>query len=192
VERVCPTRSFTPCLLVETKTARDCVDLKQLERHLNRLNESNEASKLLLVITPDDECPQAVTQLNDNRVAWSSFALFAQAIDGILSDPLETVSEREQFLLRELQAMFENESLISTVNDVVVVAARDAWPEYQKYHAYVCQPDRPFRPVDRMAFYTQGQIYPLVPKILQSYNHVEFTPENHVGDLKSLIERAFD
>lgn len=176
-------------LLIETKRVPNSVDLKQLQQHLKRFDGTSEIIKLLLVLTPDDQCPQAVHQLDDQRVVWSSFAALDQAINDLIGDDQEIVSEREEFLLRELQAMLLNEGLVATANDVVVVAARDAWPEYNAYHAYICQADRPFRPVQRMAFYTQGQIFPLVPKIREIHHNVEMTPEKHKGELRALINR---
>ena len=41
--------------------------------------------------------------------------------------------------------MLAGEELVSLANDVVVVPARHAWPEYREFHAYVCQPKRPFQ-----------------------------------------------
>lgn len=176
-------------LLVETKIERNAVDPEQLNQHLKRFEGTNEATKVLLVITPDEQCPHVIEELGDKRVAWSSFAALVQAIDDLILDVQEVVSEREEFLLRELQAMLLNEGLIATANDVVVVAARDALPEYHRYHAYICQPDRPFQPVQRMAFYTQGMIDPHIPKILAVHDHVELTVEKHDGQLKELVER---
>ena len=43
-------------------------------------------------------------------------------------------------------------------SDAVIVAARDAWPEYQEHHAYVCQPQRSFRAATHMGFYFGGAI----------------------------------
>ena len=176
-------------LLIETKISRGSVDAKQLKQHLKRLDEATERTKLLLVVTPDEQRPQVIDDLQDERVAWSSFAALDQAINELILDVQEVVSEREEFLLRELQAMLLNEGLVATANDVVVVAARDAWHEYQTYHAYICQADRPFRPVERMAFYTQGKIFELIPKILSFQERVELSPEKHEGPLKALIER---
>lgn len=179
-------------LLIETKIARSAVDFKQLQRHVRRLDEASEARQLLLVITPDDKVPSKIAELADDRVVWASFAALDQAINELVLDAQEVISEREEFLLRELQAMLLNEGLVANENDVVVVAARNAWPEYQKYHAYVCQPDRPFRPVERMGFYSDGQIFPLIPKILESHEHVEFVPENYQGRLRNLIQVMMD
>ncbi len=117
------------CLLVETKIERNAVRRDQLERHLQRLNAAHEAEKVLLVLTPDDTPPAVLSELNDPRVTWASFADLDQAVEDLLEDPSEVISEREAFLLRQLQAMLEQEELISSANDVVVVAARKAWPE---------------------------------------------------------------
>jgi hypothetical protein len=174
-------------LLVETKVKRHAVKTDQLKRHLKRLDETTEATRVLLVLTPDDARPAAFDVLQDDRLVWSSFAAVDQAIDEMLDDKYEVVSEREAFLLRELQNMLLAENLIGSANDVVVVPARNAWPEYQQYHAYVCQPDRPFQQVSRLAFYAHGYIHPLVPKIIESYDHVEFVPEKHKGQLDKLV-----
>jgi hypothetical protein len=84
------------------------------------------------------------------------------------------------------KAQLPDENLVTSENDVVVVPAQNAWPEYHQYHAYVCQPDRSFRQVKRLAFYSDGQIYPLVPLILESHDHVEF-PGEHKGRLGELV-----
>lgn len=82
-------------------------------------------------------------------------------------------------------------------DDVVIVAARDAWPEYRKYSAYVCQPDRPFRrTVTHMGFYCGGSIQPLIPVIKRWVPSVLFTrSEAHArraggeGGVGNLIDR---
>lgn len=176
-------------LLIETKTERNSLNLAQLKAHLNRLNETNESSRLLLVLTPDDERPKTLDLLEDERLVWSSFAALDQAIDEMLADKKEVISEREAFLLRELQNMLTAEHLLTSEKDVVVVAARDAWPEYNQIHAYVCQPNRSFQQVKRIAFYSKGQIYPLVPKILESHDDVPLFPGQHSGGLGQLVDR---
>ena len=176
-------------LLVETKIARNAVNLPQLKRHLDRLNEANEAVALLLVITPDDIRPQEMDEAQDPRAVWASFAMLDQAIDEILEDKYEVVSEREAYLLRQLQSMLSNEGLLANPNDVVIVAARSAWPEYQDFHAYVCQPNRPFQQVARMGFYSKGTIYPLVPKILAIHEDVPMRAGAYKGLLGKLVDR---
>ncbi len=59
--------------------------------------------------------------------------------------------------------------------DVVVVAARVAYPEYLRYAAYVCQPNRTFQAVERMAFYTGNAIQREVPRILAHHSALHFT-----------------
>lgn len=176
-------------LLVETKIARNTVNLPQLKRHLDRLNEANEAVALLLVLTPDDIRPQEMDEAKDPRAVWASFAMLDQAIDEILEDKYEVVSEREAYLLRQLQSMLFNEGLLANPNDVVIVAARSAWPEYQDFHAYVCQPNRPFQQVARMGFYSKGTIYPLVPKILAIHDDVAMRAGAYQGLLGELVDR---
>jgi len=84
------------------------------------------------------------------------------------------------------------EGLLANANDVVVVAARNAWPEYNEYHAYVCQPNRPFQQVARLGFYSKGVIYSLVPQILASYDEVEMVRNADSGELNDLVNRVLD
>lgn len=179
-------------LLIETKTERNSVNIPQIARHIGRLDEAAEAAVLLLVLTPDEARPTVLDELDDERVAWTSFALLDQAIDELLEDSKEVVSEREAFLLRELQAMLEAEGLLANPNDVVVVAARSAWQEYNDTHAYICQPNRSFQQVSRIGFYSRGVIFPLVPKILEAHNDVVMEHETHAGNLGILVNRLLD
>jgi hypothetical protein len=179
-------------LLIETKIERNTVKLPQIERHLERLNEAVETTALLLVLTPDDVRPAVLDELDDATIVWASFAMVDQAIDEILDDKYEVVSEREAFLLRELQGMLSAEGLLADVNDIAIVAARKAWPEYNDLHAYICQANRPFRQVSRIGFYSKGVIYPLVPKIIATFDEVEMQRDTHEGDLGTLVNRILD
>lgn len=176
-------------LLLETKIERNAVNEKQLKRHLERLDEATELVRLVVVITPDTIRPTEIDAINDPRLVWTSFSLLDQAIDELLDDKYEVTSEREAFLLRELQSMLADEGLLASANDVVVVAARNAWPEYEKLYGYVCQPNRPFQQVSRIAFYSKGQVYPLIPRILESYEDVVFAKGQYSGVLGELVER---
>jgi hypothetical protein len=130
-----------------------------------------------------------VDQLADQRLIWASFAALDQAIDELLGDKTEVISEREAFLLRELQTMLLEEKLIGSLKDTVVVAARHAWTEYQKYHAYVCQPARTFQTVRHMAFYAAGQIFSLVPRIVDVVDQVVFECGRYPGHLGQVVAR---
>ena len=175
-------------LLIETKTARNAVDLPQLRRHLERLATSSETTKMLLVLTPDAVRPSAMESLPSDVAVWSSFAALDQAIDELLGDRGEVVSEREAFLLRELQLMLEAENLLAAADEVLVVAALLALGEYRDTSAYVCQPNRAFRDVERIAFYTLGEIAPFIPKIIETFDAVEFRRGMHDGRLGSVVD----
>jgi len=177
-------------LLVETKIERAAVRADQLQRHLHRLDQSKEASQYLLVLTPDDARPAGVGQIADPRLIWAPFAALDQAIDELLGDKTEVISEREAFLLRELQTMLWEEKLVGASKDTVVVAARNAWPEYQMYNAYICQPGRTFQPVQYMAFYAAGQIYPVVSRILEVKDDIVFALGRYSGRMGQLVEHV--
>jgi hypothetical protein len=156
-------------LLLETKLVRNGLDREQLERHLERLGTTNEKDQMVLVLTPDDIHPNLITEINDERLVWSSFAALNQAIDELLSgekNEKEVISEREEFLLRELQKMLIAEGLIGSSKEVLVIPARQAWEFYKQHHVYSCPSGRAFQPVKYIAFYSGNEIRPLVPKIL--------------------------
>jgi hypothetical protein len=158
----------------EVKTARNALNRHQLEEHVANL-ESDATDERLFVITPDASQPEVIGSQGDSRVVWFSFAALSDAIDAALSDPSSTVSDQARFLLRELQALLVEDALLDS-DDVVVVAARDAYPEYLGYAAYVCQPGRAFRDgLTHMAFYTHGVIQREVPRILYREDNVLFT-----------------
>jgi len=109
------------------------------------------------------------------RVLWVGFRDLAEAINQAVTDPRRLLGEQTRFLLDELVRLYETDGLLST-DDTVVVAARTAWPEYQRISAYVCQPNRAFRDgLTHLAFYAEGQIQPVVPRILRHEVAVPFT-----------------
>lgn len=70
--------------------------------------------------------------------------------------------------------------------DTVIVAARDAWPTYtalcdpasEAPPAYICQPGRFFKPVERLGFYSDQVIHREVPRVLARFDNVEWTLQN--------------
>jgi hypothetical protein len=175
-------------ILIETKTQRNVLMREQLKRHLQRLDDAKEAFRCLLVLTPDESRPAELMHFSDERLFWTSFAALDQAIDELLADKKEVVSERESFLLRELQAMLLQENLLGFEKDTVIVAASRAWDEYERLPLYVCQPGRSFQKVNYMGFYKDNQICPLIPRILDRKDRVRL---EHGGD-KSELGRAVD
>lgn len=176
-------------LLVETKIGRKAIDPAQLRRHLKRLDKASETTQRLLALTPDDSCPDEIQRIADGRLVWASFSALDQAIEELLDDKAEVVSEREAFLLRQLQTMLVEEGLLASATDVLVVPARHAWPEYHEVHAYACQPKRPFQPVKRIAFYSGGQIHPVVPTILKTYQSVMLEAGKFDGRLGEVVDK---
>ena len=179
-------------IVIETKIKRNSIRSDQIKQHLQRLDKSNESLRKLLVLTPDDGPPVQIDTIQDNRLCWASFAALDQAIDELLSNAKEVISEREAFLLRELQAMLHAEKLITSDKNVLVIPARKAWPEYNEFYAYVRQPERSFQPVSYLAFYHDNQIYGLIPKIIEIHDRVVMESGRYEGKLGQLVDELLD
>jgi hypothetical protein len=162
--------------LFEVKTELDALRRKQLEGHLAGLTGAFNDERLF-VITPDPQQPRLIENLADRPITWFNFVGLNQAIDELLDDRTELISEQSRFLLRELQALFEHEGLLEQL-DTVIVAARHAYPEYERHAAYVCQTGRAFRKgLRRMGFYTKNEIQREVPEIVASRDPVIFSAQ---------------
>ncbi len=158
----------------EVKTARNALDMGQLQEHLMSLPEGATGERLF-VVTPDATEPAPIASLGDPRVVWFNFRALYDAIDAVLADTSGLVSEHARFLLHELQALLVEEGLVDN-DDVVIVAARVAYPEYLDHSVYVCQPNRAFRDgLTHLGFYAQGSIQPYVARILHRADPVLFT-----------------
>jgi hypothetical protein len=160
----------------EVKTARNALSARQLAEHLENLSDEG-GDERLFVVTPDAEQPNAIGTFSDPRVVWFNFRSLYDAVDAVVSDPTGTVSEQARFLLRELQALLIEDDLVDT-DDVVVVAARFAYPEYLKRSVYVCQSERAFRGgLTHMGFYANSAIQVHLPRIRYREDLVTFTRE---------------
>ena len=160
------------CYLFEVKTTPGAVRRVQLQAHLAQLDGAYKDERLF-VITPDATKPTIVDDLSDSRVSWLSFLALSQAIDALLGDPTELISEQGRFLLRELQALFAEDGLLEHRHTVVVAAGR-AWGEYLLHSAYICQPNRPFQKgITHLGFYADGEIKPHIARILDRRDQVE-------------------
>lgn len=166
----------------ETKTVPNALGQKQLSEHYKNLTPEAKHERLFIV-TPDPERPPILDSLDDERVIWFNFRTMSDAIDEILDDTTTFVGEQTRFLLRELQQLFIEDGLLD-VADVVVVAARFAWDEYNEHGVYVCQPDRSFRPgLTHMGFYAHSAIQPKIARILDQ------RPESVTFDSATVKER---
>lgn len=164
-----------------------------MKRHLKRLK-GKETTQRLLVLTPDESCPDVIAKVKDNRVVWASFASLDQAIEELLGDRKEIISEREAFILRQLQIMLIEEKLVPSTDNVVVVPAGRAWKEYNQFRAYVCQPNRFFRPVRYIAFYSSNKIHEYIPQILKIHESVEFKHGDRAfaRELRNVVDQMLE
>ncbi len=188
--------------LFEVKTTTRSLDRRQLEAHLAHLDGSF-ANERLFVLTPDAEEPSEVIELEERRLTWLSFERLDQAILELLQDETELLAEQTRFLLHELRALFAQEEGLLGQEDTVVVAARDAYPEYRQTAAYVCQPGRAFRGgIWRMGFYYGRAIQPELALIRHRRDNVTFSNDSAAAlretddpfdaVLATLIERLLD
>jgi hypothetical protein len=189
-------RILSACqVLIETKIVVDGLTEKQLKGHLDQLNSPEQGDSFLLALTPDRTKPGVVDTIKHalkDRLRWCSFAVLNETIEEMLTDEKDVISEREQFLLREFQKLLADENLLEPEKNVVVIAARIAWDTYQKYHAYVCAPDRPLGQAKYLAFYSRGAIQPLVPEILEKFPEVVLERGKYPGNLGQLVNTLLD
>ena len=179
-------------LWIETKTERNSASEDQVRNHLEALHDGDR----LLLLTPDDRSPSWLSDFDDKRLTWANFRTLGDAIEEILEDTKDPPSEREAFLLRELTKFLEQEGLLYSPEDhVLVVAARFAWPEYQELSAYICQPKRAFRRTAHLAFYSASDSHPdntvihsVVPRILEVEEEVTFQE----GQIEALSTKTRD
>jgi hypothetical protein len=160
----------------EVKTTRNALRSRQLDEHLSNLG-SAAGEERLFVITPDPGQPAVISALADPRVVWFNFRALYDAIDAAASDPTGLISEQARFLLRELQALLIDDGLVDN-DDVVIVAARFAYPEYLKHSAYIRQAGRAFRDgLTHLGFYANSAIQTHISRIRQREDLVTFTLE---------------
>jgi hypothetical protein len=76
---------------------------------------------------------------------------------------------------------------VNNDRDVVVVAARSAWPQYHQFQAYICQPNRSLGGATYLAFYAPGKICEVVPKIGKIFPDVEIGGKDHPAELANLL-----
>jgi hypothetical protein len=176
-------------ILLETKIVVNGLIEKQLRGHLEHLKPPEYGDSFLLALTPDHTKPGVIDTINNQRLRWSSFAALNDSIEDILTDEKDVISEREEFLLREFQKLLADMNLLAPEKNVIVIAARVAWDTYQKYHAYICQPDRPLGQANYMAFYAKGAIQAYVPEILEKHDNVVFKPGSYSGKLGETVDK---
>jgi hypothetical protein len=176
---------------IETKIVANSVNLDQINRHIGTIKNELKERNYLLILTPDKEQPNCVTQLNTNPkifVKWRSFEDFIACIkDLINSDDNGFLLIREHYLnlLYELIHFITQEKLLdSSKNRVQIVAAKTTWPDYcalnnfsEGYSAYICQPNRRFQPAEYLGFYVDNEIKSVIPNVIFSIEEITLTEE---------------
>ncbi len=154
---------------IETKTSKNAIREDQLMKHLKLLGDGTVRDDRLIVLTPDSSEPQTVIGLREKyaNLYWANFATLVETVESLLNDSSLLPTDREVFLLQELISFLEAERLVrADPDDVLVVPASTALNDYLKYSAYMCQPNRSFREVERIAFYADGKIDRHIPKVI--------------------------
>jgi hypothetical protein len=155
---------------IETKTAKNAIREDQLVKHLKLLSDGTVRDDRLIILTPDSSEPQAVNRLREKYATlyWANFATLVETVESLLEDRSLLPTDREVFLLQELIGFLEAEELVRADPDEVLVvpASGAALKDYLTYSAYMCQPNRRFRDVSHLAFYSKGRIDRHIPKVL--------------------------
>jgi hypothetical protein len=92
-----------------------------------------------------------------------------------LASYIDVAAERWLQQCSDVMAVYANRP--ATVDDTVIVPAKQAWCLYEERRAYVCQPGRSFRPVERIAFYADREIKRDIPFVLHRRDNVVWTRE---------------
>jgi hypothetical protein len=101
--------------------------------------------------------------------------------------PLTAIADAAGLSVARIHAILEEEQMqtrapasgtTTATDDVVVVAAKLAYPDYLHHNAYICQDGRSFRDVHRLGFYRHGQIEVHFPTVRAIEDHVPFSDEN--------------
>jgi hypothetical protein len=116
---------------------------------------------------------------------------------------VHTILGEEEHLMSTLGTGFSRPRPTTSDDDVLVVAGgKIAAAEYLRHNAYVCQPERSFRDVERVGFYRNGQIEPFFPRIRYRKMNVDFSRASAAalratgaaldGEVADLIDRILN
>jgi hypothetical protein len=120
---------------------------------------------------------------------------------GLSTSRIHAIVEEERELMSTLLSTHERPHPTTADDDVLVVAGgKIAVADYLRHNAYICQPERSFRDVERMGFYRNGQIEPFFPRIRYRRMNLEWTRANAAvlrqtgapldAEIADLIERT--
>jgi hypothetical protein len=122
---------------------------------------------------------------------------------GLSASRIHAIIGEEKELMSTLLSAHERPRPTTPDDDVLVVpGGKVAVADYLRHHAYICQPERSFRDVERMGFYRNGQIEPFFPRIRYRRMNLDWTRANAEalrqtgaaldGEVADLIERTLD
>jgi hypothetical protein len=100
-------------------------------------------------------------------------------VAGLSTSRIHAIVGEEKELMSTLLSTHERPRPTTPEDDVLVVAGgKIAVADYLRHDAYICQPERSFRDVERMGFYRNGQIEPFFPRIRYRRMNLEWTRAN--------------
>jgi hypothetical protein len=100
-------------------------------------------------------------------------------VAGLSTSRIHAIVGEEHELMSALTATYERPRPSTPDDDVLVVAGgKIAVADYLRHAAYICQPERSFRDVERIGFYRNGQIEPFFPRIRYRRRNIEWTRAN--------------
>jgi hypothetical protein len=146
------------------------------------VNENLRLGRLRLVIAVDqltEVLKQTVLFLNER----ASFSLVVAELRRIAHEGVEILAP-SLFGDEAAQRKLPRRTPSPTVRggDTVVVAARIALPEFERFGAYICQPKRGFREeAVYLGFYGERTIHPIFPAIVERRMYIPFTQESIAG-----------
>ena len=109
------------------RIVRDAVNESLIKRQLERLDNANEETALVLIISPDINRPSALDSFDDSRLAWTSFAAVDRAIDELINDESDGASAQETALLRQLQNVLLEEAVINFTTKPLIKWDQTCW-----------------------------------------------------------------
>lgn len=173
---VLPVNMITRSIVVNREGAKNLkYDLDELQNKM-----------LLLIVVPDQSESVKEVQFVDleekfrgvlDLSQYSNVRDFAIAPLRKLIPTLDDLLKRNSINLPEININNDETAENPNTEDVLIVAAKTALREFFEHSAYICQPNRSFRPVNYLGFYSEGKINQNIPKILGQVEDVMLTKE---------------
>lgn len=141
---------------------------------------------LLLIVVPDQSETVKEAQFVDldekfrgvlDLCQYSNVKDFAIAPLRKLIPTLSDLLKRNSIDLPEINIYKDGIAENPNTEDILIVAAKTALNEFFEHSAYICQPNRSFRPVNYLGFYSEGKINQNIPKVLGQVEDVMLSRE---------------